>query len=143
MRRIPVCIEDSGLLDRHHTAALPFRPFMLGNTVDLIMPSLMLKIKIHITFHGRGCILAAEISGIAEASAGPSVKSKTNGIKDRGLARPRIPGDQEKTMPLKACKVNDCLPGIRPKCTHYQFNRFHGSPLPHRLPASSFPVLLR
>ena len=143
MRRIPVRIEDCGLLDRHHTAALPLRPFMLGDTVDLIMPSLMLKVKIHIAFRGRGCILAAEISGIAEASAGPSVQGKANGIKDRGLARPRIAGDQEKSMPLKTRKVNDRLPGIRPKCTHYQFNRFHGSPLPHRLPASSFPVPLR
>ena len=60
-------------LYRNHTGSPFLRPVISRSSPDMIVFSLMGKVKIHITFHLRLCILAPEIFTVPVRSACASV----------------------------------------------------------------------
>ena len=60
-------------------------------------------------------------------AAGLAVQRIGDGVKNRGLARPRVSRDQVKPAAAQLVQIQHCPAGIRAECAHCQFNRSHRS----------------
>ena len=102
---------------------------MSGNpahSVDILLRSSG-KGQFHKRLHLKACKLALQLRSIlfVYVGAGFPVEGKNNGIKDGGLACPRIPCDQEKVLG-RFPKINGRnLLSVGSECLHGQFQRFH------------------
>lgn len=103
-------------------------------------PAAAFKDKSDPGFVRRACEIAAEALGAAApgSAGGHSVERKGDGVKQRGLASARIPGNQKQAAFTQQGKIHRLQPRIGAKGAHFKPDRPHAvsPPLPQSLAAS-------
>ena len=72
----------------------------------MVVLPLVSEIEVHETLDIILCVFTPEILRISVGSAGCSVQSEADRVKDRGLSRSGVSGDQKKSPFLKLLKVD-------------------------------------
>ena len=92
----------------------------------LLIPTL--KHHLHKGGRGRLGVTAAEHGGLPVGAAGLAVESKGNGVKNTGLSRPGVPGDEVESPLAQERKIHRNLVPVGSKGGHGQCDGSHGSP---------------
>ncbi len=108
-------------------AAPPFRPIIFWISFYCICFVSIQESEFHVGGDFVFGVFAAEHVRSAHVSAGLSVQRKGDGVKNGGLSRTGIPGDQVQPLSPKSVESNLCPVRIRSERADDQFHWFHNS----------------